>query len=150
MDQVTDVEAKGYYAEYIEKMSEKEAFAKILTGTREHTRVLLPWNEKLPSYHEGLVQEIRTEITDVYKELIKLRRENEALIYGDFEVVNKDKDRFVYKRVLGETEFMVDCNLGKDTKKAFRADGYERIFTTEGEHDILSSFEARIWKKQED
>jgi hypothetical protein len=44
----------------------------------------------------------------------------------------------------------VDCNLGKDTKKAFRADGYERIFTTEGEHDILSSFEARIWKKQED
>jgi oligo-1,6-glucosidase len=150
MDQVTDVEAKGYYAEYIEKMSEKEAFAKILTGTREHTRVLLPWNEKLPSYHEGLVQEIRTEITDVYKELIKLRRENEALIYGDFEVVNKNKDRFVYKRVLGETEFIVDCNLGKDTKKAFRADGYERIFTTEGEHDILSSFEARIWKKQED
>ena len=150
MDQVTDVEAKGYYAEYIEKMSEKEAFAKILTGTREHTRVLLPWNEKLPSYHEGLVQEIRTEITDVYKELIKLRRENEALIYGDFEVVNKDKDRFVYKRVLGETEFMVDCNLGKDNKKAFRADGYECIFTTEGEQDILSSFEARIWKKQED
>ena len=29
MDQITDVEAKGYYAEYLEKMSEKDAFAKL-------------------------------------------------------------------------------------------------------------------------
>ena len=47
MDQITDVEAKGYYVEYLEKMSEKDAFAKILSGTREHTRVLMPGDEKL-------------------------------------------------------------------------------------------------------
>ena len=146
MDQVTDVEAKGYYAEYLEKMSEKEAFAKILTGTREHTRVLLPWNEKLPSYHEGLVQEIRTEITDVYKDLIKLRRENEALIYGDFEVVNKDKDRFVYKRVLGETEYIIDCNLGKQQRKEYKISG-KCVFTTGNEKGPLSPYEARIFVK---
>ena len=94
MDQVTDVEAKGYYAEYIEKMSKEEAFAKILSGTREHTRVLLPWNKKLPSYHQGLNQKIRDNITETYKTLIKLRHSDETFVYGEFEVLNKKKNRF--------------------------------------------------------
>lgn len=147
MDQVTDVEAKGYYAEYLEKMSEKEAFAKILAGTREHTRVLLPWNEKLPAYHEGLNQSIRENITEVYRELIKLRHSDLTFIYGEFTVLNKDKDRFVYKRSLDGAEYIIDCNLGKEAKKAFMPAGYQCIFTTQSENDILSSYEARIWKK---
>ena len=147
MDQVTDVEAKGYYAEYLEKMSEKEAFAKILTGTREHTRVLLPWNEKLPVYHEGLKQEIREEITEVYKILIGLRHADPTFVYGTFDVINKEKDRFVYKRSLDGAEYIVDCNLGQQQKKAFVSDGYNCIFTTGTEHDILAPYEARIWKK---
>ena len=147
MDQVTDVEAKGYYAEYLEKMSEKEAFEKILSGTREHTRVLLPWNEKLPKYHEGLHQGIRHNITEVYKELIKLRHLDQAFVYGKFTVLNKKKDRFVYKRSLDGREYIVDCNLGKEEKRAHMIDGYECIFTTGSEHDILSPYEARIWKQ---
>ena len=105
------------YAEYLEKMSEKEAFAKILSGTREHTRVLLPWNEKFPEYHEGLHQEIRHNITEVYKELIKLRHLDQAFVYGKFTVLNKKKDRFVYKRSLDGREYIVDCNLGKEERK---------------------------------
>ena len=95
MDQVTDVEAKGYYAEYLEKMSEEEAFQKILSGTREHTRVLLPWNETYPKYHEGLKQNIREDITKTYRELIALRHLDPAFVYGEFTVLNKEKDRFV-------------------------------------------------------
>ena len=147
MDQVTDVEAKGYYAEYLEKMSEKEAFAKILTGTREHTRVLLPWNEKLPAYHEGLNQEVRKEITKVYKELIELRHSDVTFVYGDFEVLNKEKDRFVYKRSLDGSEYMIDCNLGKDKRKAFVPEGWECIFTTGNGQALLAPYEARIWRK---
>ena len=64
MSQITDVEAKGYYAEQILKKSYKEVFDTIVAGTREHCRILLPWNEKLPSYHEGLKQEINEENTN--------------------------------------------------------------------------------------
>ena len=149
MNQVTDVEAKGYYAEYLEKMSEKEAFAKILAGTREHTRVLLPWNKKLPKYHEGLTQKIRENITEVYKTLIGLRHSDKTFVYGEFKVLNKKKDRFVYQRSLGGKSYIVDCNLGKTEKAAFRQDGYECIFTTGKITDILSAYEARIWKKKE-
>jgi len=146
MEQITDVEAKGYYAEYLEKMSEKEAFAKILAGTREHTRVLLPWNEKLPSYHEGLRQEIRENITDVYRELIKLRHTDETFVYGDFEVLSKEKDRFVYRRTLGEKEYIIDCNLGKQEKKGYITSG-KCIFTTGKEKGVLGAYEARIFIK---
>ena len=147
MDQITDVEAKGYFAEYAGQMSEKEAFQKILCGTREHTRVLLPWNEKLPSYHEGLMQKMNENVTDTYRELIRLRREDQTLIYGEFEVLNKKKDRFVYKRSLDGKEYIIDCNLGKEIQKAYGADGYECIFTTVGKDDTLKAYEARIWKK---
>ena len=97
-------------------MSEEDAFKKILVGTREHTRVLLPWNEKLPSYHDGLVQEIRTEITDVYKTLIKLRHEDETFVYGEFDVLNKKKDRFVYKRSLEGKEYIIK-NINTDDEE---------------------------------
>ena len=148
MEQVTDVEAKGYYAQYLETMSEKEAFAKILTGTREHTRVLLPWNEKLPKYHEGLVQNIRENITAVYKELIGLRHHDQTFVYGEFHVLNRKKDRFVYERSLNGITYLIDCNLGKDRKKAYETTGYECVFTTGSATGQLEAYEARIWKKQ--
>ena len=148
MEQVTDVEAKGYYAEYLEKMSEEDAFAKILSGTREHTRVLLPWNEKLPEYHRGLEQKIRSEITETYRELIKIRHLDETFVYGEFTVLNRKKDRFVYQRSMNGSEYIIDCNLGKRAVKAFCADDYECLFTTKNISEKLDSYEARIWKKR--
>lgn len=145
---VTGEEAKGYYAEYLKQMSENEAFAKILAGTREHTRVLLPWNEKMPAYHEGLTQTIRKDVTEVYKELIGLRHADLAFVYGDFTVLNKEKDRFIYQRSLDDREYIVDCNLGKEHKKALIPNGYQCIFTTGSENDILLPYEARIWKNR--
>ena len=147
MDQLTDVEAKGYYKEFLETMSAEDAFKKILSGTREHTRVLLPWNEKLPEYHAGLVNEIKTSVTDCYKELIRLRRSDISFIYGNFTILNRKKDRFVYKRSLENSEYIIDCNLGKEQRKAYIPKGYQCVFTTKTEHDKLSSYEARIWKK---
>ena len=147
MDQLTDVEAKGYYQEFLEKMSPEEAFAKLLSGTREHTRVLLPWNDKLPEYHAGLKQEIRSSVTDVYKELIRLRHSDQTFVYGEFTVLNRKKDRFVYKRSYEGAEYVIDCNLGKEDKKVYILEGYQCVFTSKTENATLSSYEARIWKR---
>ena len=58
MEEITDVEAKGKYAELLEQGKTPEAaFAVILAGTREHTRVLLPWNEFPAGTRKGLIQE---------------------------------------------------------------------------------------------
>lgn len=47
MDEITDVEANNYYDEKVsEGKNPEDVFKIILAGTREHGRVLLPWNKK--------------------------------------------------------------------------------------------------------
>lgn len=149
IDQITDVESKGYYNEHIQTKTHEEVFKTILAGTREHTRVLLPWNNKLPSYHEGLKQEINKNVYDVYKQLIQLRHSDQTFIYGEFEVLNKKKNHFTYKRVL-DHEYIIDCNLSEENQKAYRvSDDYELIFSyTMSEKVTLKPYEARIYKKK--
>lgn len=120
MEQITDVEAKGYYTEHIGKESKEKVFADILAGTREHARVLLPWNKKLPSCHEGLYQKPKKEVLYAYRRLLRLRHEEKAFVYGSFRVLCRKKDRFVYARALEGRVYVVDCNLGAKPCMAFR------------------------------
>ena len=149
MDQITDVEAKGYYAEHIEKKSHEEVFATILAGTREHCRVLLPWNEKLPEYHAGLKQDAKADVLQAYQEIIRLRQSDKAFVYGEFEVLNRVHNHFTYKRQLEDSAYIVDCNLSKGIVSASaKTTGYELVYPAEVK-DIqkLEAYEARIWKK---
>lgn len=156
MDQITDVEAKGYYAEHIRSQQPEEVFAAILAGTREHTRVLLPWNQTLPSWHAGLVQEPKKDVTEAYRELIGLRRRAKALVYGAFYVRSRKKNRFVYERVLEEEIYLVDCNLGKKSCRAYGNTDrqWELVYDTvktAGDGippKELQGYEARIWKRK--
>lgn len=149
MDQITDVESRGYYDEHIQKKSHEEVFKTILAGTREHTRVLLPWNEKLPSYHSGLTQEINEEVQKAYRTLIQLRKSDETFVYGEFELLNRQKNRFTYRRTLGDTEYIIDCNLSAKPKRPYSiGKGYKRVFSTYREYPVkLGPYEANIWKK---
>lgn len=150
MDQITDVEAKGYYEEHTGRGEPKEqVFAAILAGTREHARVLLPWNEKLPPYHEGLRQEIKSEVYDAYRTLLRLRHEEEAFVYGNFRVLNRRKDRFVYSRALHGRVYVIDCNLGPKPCRAFAWRGKsEVVYDTAkaGADRMLLGYEARVLK----
>ena len=149
MDQITDVEAKGYYAEHVEKEGHDAVFKALLAGTREHTRVLLPWNEKLPSWHEGLTQEMHEDVRELYKNLIALRHKDDTLVYGDFEVLDQKKNCFTYKRTLGDNAYIIDCNLGKKVRKAYRAgDEYQLVYASASELDELGAYGACIWKKR--
>jgi len=149
MDEVYDVEAKGKYAELLEQgKTPEEAFAVILAGTREHTRVLLPWNEFPAGTRKELIQEEKAEVRAFYKKLIELRHKEKALIYGKFKVLCKKKDRFVYSRSLSGTEFVIDCNLGSKPRKAWKAEGCELILPEQvADAAVLQPYEARIYRR---
>lgn len=152
MEQITDVEARGYYAEHVKKEPEEKVFATILAGTREHARVMLPWNEKLPACHAGLRQEPKEEVLSAYRKLLRLRREEKAFVYGAFRVLDRHKDRFVYARKLGERVYVVDCNLGGKPCRAFSLKGkWKLVYDTVGAEErtvrTLQGYEARILRR---
>lgn len=148
-DEPTDVEAKGLVKELRAKgISEEEILKTINAGTREHTRILLPWNVYPDDFREGLRQSADPQITETYQTLIRLRRSDKTLVYGAFEVIQDAKDRFVYSRTLNGTSYIVDCNLGKTPRKAYLPEGYQAVYLSRNSicHE-LSAYEARIWRK---
>lgn len=152
MDQITDVEAKGYYAEHIRNASEKEVFSAILAGTREHGRVLLPWNKKQPPWHEGLYQEPKPDVLEAYRKLLRLRHADQTFIYGQFRVLCKKKNRFVYERTQEGRTYRIDCNLSRRPCKAYPSQGqWETVFDTaesSGDGKKLLGYEARILRRK--
>ncbi len=149
MEEITDVEAKGKYAELVEDgMTKERAFQIIVSGTREHTRILLPWNEYPEGTRKELIQKIRPEVTRFYKKMIALRKSEPALVYGDFTVLNKQKDRFVYRRSYAGTEFIIDCNLGDKFRQAWNSKGYELVMPVKTKNvRLLQPYAIRIYKK---
>ena len=111
IDEITDVESKGLYKKLTRTMTPEEAFKVILAGTREHSRLPMPWEEA----------EKHREVTDFYKEIIGLRRSNPAFIYGDYKLLSGKKDEWMYERTLGDDTFVVECNLS-DKNKSREAD----------------------------
>ena len=160
MDEITDVESKNYYAEHLAKgEDEDEVWKTILSATREHGRVLLPWNEKLPSYHANVQQEPKEEITDLYKMLIELRNAHKVFAYGGFEVLDSSEDRFVYKRSLEDEVYIIDCNLGNCYRQCYDyGESYEIIYASDNNnyrndygfifYNELAPYEARIIKRE--
>ena len=150
VEEITDVEVKGYVEELRDKgKTEEEIFKTILAGTREHGRILLPWNEFPEGFREEMKQSINESILSTYKQLIALRKSDKTLVYGEFKVLDDSKDKFVYSRTLDGNTYVIDCNLGKNIKNAYiPGEGYKPVFLSKNEvSHKLSPYEARIWKK---
>ncbi len=166
IEQINDVESRNLYVELCKKMSEKEAFDIIKAGTRDHARILLPFEENKRAFENKAdssdnsiysvfaQQQADKEIFEVYKTLIQLRKNNKELVYGDFELLNRKKGRFVYKR----GNYLIDCNLSCKDQKAYKAVGkYELVFDTlavgigDGEKTlnkkhVLEPYQARVYR----
>lgn len=77
-----------------------------------------PWIEANPNYVEINAKNQVNDpdsIYNYYKKLIQLRKENEVIVYGEFELLLADDNNiFAYKRVLNDSMILVLCNFTKD------------------------------------
>lgn len=82
-----------------------------------------PWIMVNPNYTEINAAEQRNRKDSVfqyYKELIRLRKTNDIIVYGTYDLLlPDDKELYVYERKLGEKRLLVICNFY----------GNRRIFT---------------------
>lgn len=80
----------------------------------------VPWIPVNPNYTKINVESQwadENSIFHYYKKLIRIRKENEVVVYGDFTLLlEKDEDIFAYIRTLGEKKLLVICNFHQKTR----------------------------------
>ena len=150
IEELTDVEAVNYYAEHRGEVSDEELFEQIKRGTRDHARVLLPWNEAAKNLPDYLKQEPDQEMYDLYRKLIRMRKRHPALIYGSFEVLDRSKDTFIYRRADEKETFVIECNLsGKARRSKWKnPEGLHMVGPEKVRRAVMGPYEARIWYKK--
>jgi len=160
-----DVESLNMYQELIETMSERDAFAKILAGSRDHARTPIQWSDErhagfstatpwIVGDDDYLIYNVENQSQEdnstlnFYKQLIQLRKQHQALVYGEVEFLyEKRKDYFVYKRILGEEIFTIECNLGDEavTRKVTATKHQLLLSNYQKAKDRLQPYEANVY-----
>ncbi len=142
--ELNDVESLQYYENHVEAgENPNEVWKTVLAGTRDHARVMLPWDNE-SRYHQVIDQDI----TNVYEQLTALRKNNPTLIYGNFKVISKKKNRFIYERSDENGTFVIDCNLSKVPTYS-HSFNYEwtLVFPKRMQEAYLGPYDVQVWKK---
>ena len=131
IDQFDDIESHNAYRDFIKEMTPQEAIEKINFGSRDNARHPMawdggvgggftdakPWIALHSRYEEvNLERDLNSDrsVFRFYQAMLRLRRENEAFLDGEFAVVSKPEDDFfIYTRTLGEEQWVVVCNFRK-------------------------------------
>lgn len=157
-----DVESINKYHELINSGIEREEALKTLkAGSRDHTRIGMPWQEGFTTGEPWLPSKQPIEITDqseidnkdsiyhAYRRLIKLRKENQALVYGTTYFVHTKKKNYLgYYRFDGNQMFFIEINCVNDTTIRYeKTTGYELVFSNMKYHlDKLSPYEVNLYE----
>lgn len=168
MSEIRDVESINYYNELIEKGESHEKIFKVISaGSRDNCRTPIcwtkgenagfttgtPWIKTIDNY-ERINVEVQDKdpfsVLNFYRRMTKLRHENSALVYGDFELADsKWKNVLSYYRKGEDATFFVELNLtDKAQKRTADIKGFEKIISNVNTSDpsTLTPFEANVYK----
>lgn len=163
---IRDIESLNLYKELTGKgKSSEEAFRVILSGTRDHARIPIAWNEsENGGFTEGQPwikqsmdykdNNVEKQMKDPYsvwnwtKNLINLRKQDKTLIYGDVVFHNKDKKNwFSYERISGNSKYLIEMNLSNKMMRRPLNIPLDRIILSSEknpERNIFRPYEVRI------
>lgn len=92
-------------------------------------------------------------ILNFYKTMIKIRKSNEALIYGEYKLIlEDDKNIYSYKRVLESDEFIIITNMSNEKVMYNYKDiklNYENLVIANlkvKNHETTNSIELKPWE----
>ncbi len=142
IEEITDVESLGLYAELIKTMPPDKAFKRILGGTRDHARAPINWEE-----HERQ-RGAADSVWRFYSGLIVLRRSSQALIYGELEFLRPhDKNLLCFLRRYKSECFYIEANLTPKKRKSKAKRGAVPLFGNYGKSadKMLRAYEARVY-----
>lgn len=170
VDDFRDLESINAYRELVESglYTDEDMFPKIAHKSRDNARTPMqwdasenagfttgtPWIAVNPNYKKiNVADQLKREdsVFHYYQKLIRLRKENEIIVYGNYELLlPEDKNIFAYIRTLDNQKLLVVCNFSKSEQK-FDFSGYEnaRVLISNYNRDarkdgILKPYEATV------
>ena len=176
IEDLRDLDSLNAYREYVEKgiFSPEEMFRLICYKSRDNARTPMQWDDsRCAGFTEGepwimvnpnyvkinAAEQIKREnsVFHYYQKLIRLRHEQEIIVYGDYELLlPESKEIYAYLRHLGKEILLAACNF-TDHETEMSTAG----LLPEGEPDCLISnydnpvfgeilklrpYEAVVWK----
>ncbi len=168
MSELRDVESINYYNELIEKgEASDKVFEVVSAGSRDNGRTPMcwtkdenagfttgtPWIKTIGNFERINVEsqdKDRFSVLNFYRSMTKLRHENAALVYGDFELAKSDwKDVLCYYRRGEDGTFFIEMNLtDKPKKRPVSVKAFEKVISNinSTKTDTLAPFEANVYK----
>lgn len=176
IDDFRDIESINAYHEFVDAgIIEKDDMMRYLRyKSRDNARTPMQWDDSKnagfsdgepwimlnPNYTEINVKEQLERADSVfyyYQKLIRLRKANDIIVYGDYELLLPDsKELYVYTRSLENEKLLVVCNFSQEEQKLevpaefVREDGevlisnYDR--TSVKAEEILKPYETFVVK----
>ncbi len=130
IEEYRDIESRNYYAEMKARgFSDEKALHALHLISRDNSRTPMQWdssknagfstgtpwirvNPNYTSINAAAQMRDADSVRSFYKSLISLRRENQTLVYGRFELLFAESaELFVYTRTLGDSSILVVCNF---------------------------------------
>ena len=161
-----DVETINYYQEYKKNgHDDKKLFKKMCYGSRDNARTPMQWSKEInagftqgrpwlkvnPNYPVINVEEEEEDENSVlnhYRKMIRLRKENKALIYGDFHQLKTSKNFFVYYREKDNERFLVIINLTDKVRDPFTIDAKLLASNYHTNSNKIRPYEANVYKTE--
>ncbi|ELC8425479.1 alpha-glucosidase [Clostridium perfringens] len=131
-----DVKTINTYNERIESgVSEEIALKEAWITSRDNSRTPMQWNssknagftcgkpwigvnENYKRINVEVEERDENSVLNFYKKLIKLKKSNEALIYGVYDLIlEEDENIFAYTRTLNNEKFLIIANLTEEKAK---------------------------------
>lgn len=176
IDDYKDVKCINSYNEKIKNgASEREAMNEVFATSRDNSRTPMQWdssenagftdgtpwikvNNNYKSINVANEEKDENSILTFYKKLIKLRKSNETLIYGNYDLIlEEDEKIFAYTRTLRDEKYIIIANLSENEREYnYKEDKlkYENLVLSNYEikkHDEITRFklkpyECRVYK----
>ena len=170
VDDFRDLESINAYRELVESglYTDEDMFPKIAHKSRDNARTPMQWDASAnagfttgtpwiavnPNYKKiNVADQLKREdsVFHYYQKLIRLRKENEIIVYGNYELLlPEDENIFAYIRTLDNQKLLVVCNFSKSEQK-FDFSVYEnaKVLISNynrdaGEDGILKPYEATV------
>lgn len=131
LSDLRDVESTNRFAALKAKgISDSEAWAEMMAGTRDHARTPMRWSEdqddtsawlpgleREPGFSVEAQQADPASVWHWYRDLLRLRKQYSALATGRLEVVHHRNDVFCYVRRDDESSWLIELNLGSKLRR---------------------------------